>query len=793
MIAFFDLKSEQFLADCEIKLTDGVNGEKSITGTIYHGDYVKKNIDKGWSFGFQDEEYAVLTYNRNDGDNTIEFTAVHMFFYRLRTLSFYEEWNGSHQATDYLNVIFKDTGYSYQLETKIPAFEKQNWGMTDKLSLFNDFIKQTGTEFYISGKEAHIVTQRGENLATLVRQGFNLSEASLETDNSSFATYGRGFGKWNDEENHAAGRLSVEYYSPLYDIYKQKFGKIEAVPVVDERFTIADNLKAAVQERVDNSFSMALTIKLLDLQNAGYPYAMARAGDFIQVVDESLDFSREVRIVKVTSSYDINGQRIDVDVTAGDLTLAQKAAIGQAELAGTVNDLITGDVWQTLSGIANGDSLLPEEWFDDKIRQAAEDIKNVTTELEFTEKGIIARDKNDHNKVVVLNSAGLGISLDGGNSFKTAITATEINGQVINIKNLNAGNIVAGIIRGKNLEINLDNGQVQFTSGFIQGTTKGGVIRLDMDAASLESTDERNAGFLTTEGKMIFYSDFWGQTRREFGRIEPSILAEDENALKISGTNGVTINSVHGTSGADPNFASASVAIGSDLWTKKGDIMISGTGNIELNSGGNNVMMSGDDVRVGQLGAGQASLLGKEVIVSTAFTGGKTSVYSDGTLTLSGPKNIDMTGSANIIGDLGITGKKNAITPTRDGIRETPAYEMAESYFGDIGETVTGEDSRVKVPIDVIFRDIVNTNYKYQVFLQSYSAAHVWVSERHDEYFIIESDQPNAPVGWELKARRRGYETDRLPVFNGLELEAFDEKRDPLSKLKQQEELNNDN
>lgn len=791
MIAFLDLKNEQFLADCEIKLTDGVNGEKSITGTIYHGDYVKKNIDKGWSLDFQGEEYAVLTYSRNDGDNTIDFTAVHMFFYRLKTLSFYEEWNGSHSAIEYLNVIFAGTGYSYQLETQIPAFEKQNWGMTDKLSLFNDFIKQTGTEFYVSGSTAHIVTQRGENLATLVRQGFNLSEASLETDNSSFATYGKGFGKWNDEENHNAGRLTVEYYSPLYEIYRQKFGKIEAAPVVDERYTIAANLLAAVKEKVDNSFSMALTIKLLDLQNAGYPYAMARAGDFIQVVDESLDFSREVRIVKVTSNYDINGQRTDVDVTAGDLTLAQKAAIGQAELAGTVNDLVSGEVWQTLSGIANGDALLPEEWFDEKMRQAADSIQNVTTELEFTEKGIIARDKNDHNKVVVLNSAGLGISLDGGNTFKTAITATEINGQVINIKNLNAGNIVAGVIRGKNLEINLDTGAVQFTAGYIQGTTKGGILRLDMDQASLESVDERNAGFLTTEGKMIFYSDFWGQTRREFGRIEPSILAEDENALKISGTNGVSIGSTTGST-SSPDFKSARIAIGSDLFSDKGDIQAQATGKIKMISGGNTFLMKDDDINIGILGVGKSSLVAKELIISTAFNG-QTGIYSGHRLILSGPQEIQMTGDTSIFGDLGITGNKNAITPTRDGIRATPAYEMAESYFGDMGETKTGDDCRVNVPIDVIFGDIVNTNYKYQVFLQSYSAAHVWVAERHDEYFIIESDKPNAPVAWELKARRRGHETERLVKQDNVDYAVFDEKRDPLAELKQQEDSNNDN
>jgi len=87
---------------------------------------------------------------------------------------------------------------------------------------------------------------------------------------------------------------------------------------------------------------------------------------------------------------------------------------------------------------------------------------------------------------------------------------------------------------------------------------------------------------------------------------------------------------------------------------------------------------------------------------------------------------------------------------------------MAESYFGDMGESDTGDNKRVVVKIDELFSDTVNTSVTYQVFLQSYSAAHVWVSERNEDSFVVKSDTPNAPFAWEIKAKRRDHENERL-------------------------------
>lgn len=116
----------------------------------------------------------------------------------------------------------------------------------------------------------------------------------------------------------------------------------------------------------------------------------------------------------------------------------------------------------------------------------------------------------------------------------------------------------------------------------------------------------------------------------------------------------------------------------------------------------------------------------------------------------------------NVNGPLHVTGSKNSIVETRQGYLAINAYETAEYYFGDIGENNTGDTSQVVIGIDRIFNEVVNTDIQYQVFVTPYSNAHVWVEKRYNNRFIVKSDRPNAEFGWELKAKRKGYEDHRL-------------------------------
>jgi len=423
LITFADVENNEYQAQCEIEKTDAVNGEKSLSGTIYFGQDVKDNLSKGWTLTFLDEDYVVVTYTKNDKDNTITFNAVQAFFYKMSKTGFYEKWNGSHQFTNYLDALFAGTGYTYDNTASVSAFEKQDWGMSDRLSLFNDIIDQANVEFYVEVTVVHVVQTMGSDLSTIVRKKFNLDTAEIQTDNTNFATYGRGYGAYSNPDDTTSPRLEVEYKSPLYDYYYPKFGAIEAAPVADERYTIADSLLTAVKEEVDNSWAISLTLNLVDLQSVGYKYAMANPGDYITVIDENLNFSDEVRIIKVTSDYDIRGTRTQTEVECGSLSFAEQQKTSQS----------------TLSNVAAGKIPVPNEWLTSQVQLATNSLLDAGTELNFTDQGIIAVDKLDANKVVILNSAGVGVSADGGKTFKSAITADGV------VADRLYGNLIEGI------------------------------------------------------------------------------------------------------------------------------------------------------------------------------------------------------------------------------------------------------------------------------------------------------------------------------------------------------------
>lgn len=325
MITFLDEKDVEHGALATIKVTNAVNGERSLTGEIESGDYVLANIERGWRLRFDDEFY-VVTYAKpiDDGKTThVTFDAVHQFFWDFDKSSVHEQLNdGSHTFLNYLDFIFADSGYTYTIDPllKVYTFEKQSFGYKSRLNLFNDIITASGVEFQVNGKVVRILEKTGTDLSTVVRKNFNMNELGIEKHIGDFVTYQKGFGAWVDENDHTKGRLVTEYTSPLASVY----GKLEAEPLVDERYTQADNMIAALKANVDNSYSISVRLDMEDLTRAGYEYTQPRAGDYIMAINETLDFQEKIRIVSFTSEYDVTGQLIKHEVTCNDIGAVKK-------------------------------------------------------------------------------------------------------------------------------------------------------------------------------------------------------------------------------------------------------------------------------------------------------------------------------------------------------------------------------------------------------------------------------------------------------------------------------------
>ena len=127
MVQFIDTDGNTFIALADISFVRSLNGEKSISGTIYTNNDVLHRIDRGWQVEFENEKYYLTYAMPTDyGNNiTVEFDAIHEFFFRMGKSCVYDTLNGSNTAKAYLDFIFKNSGFTYSLAATIPAFEKK--------------------------------------------------------------------------------------------------------------------------------------------------------------------------------------------------------------------------------------------------------------------------------------------------------------------------------------------------------------------------------------------------------------------------------------------------------------------------------------------------------------------------------------------------------------------------------------------------------------------------------------------------------------------------------------------
>lgn len=340
MIRIIDHEGNGYGAQAEITRKKGVNGEKSLTGVIYTNEEVLHGVDRGWKLEFENEMYAfTFAYPKDIGNRIeLEFDAVHEFFYDMSKNSQNNLLNdGSHTFKTYLDFIFKDTGYNYRLDVDVKAFDKQSFGQRNRLDLFYDVIDTAGVEFSVNGSVVRIIERVGNDLSTVVKKGFNLNELRLEKNIGNFVTYQKGFGAWNDDEDHSKGRLEVEYLSPLAEIY----GKLDADPVVDERYTNKSSLENRLKSNVEGSYQISVQIDMEDLTRAGYEYKQPHEGDSIMAINNNLGFQRKVRIVSYETDFDVEGNILDHRITCNSIGMVEESILSNNSIKNSIKELQT--------------------------------------------------------------------------------------------------------------------------------------------------------------------------------------------------------------------------------------------------------------------------------------------------------------------------------------------------------------------------------------------------------------------------------------------------------------------
>lgn len=421
MLAIKDLQGEVYLLTgaSNIVRKRRVNGEKELSLKL---EKTKQNahffddIDKLWRvIDFIGEEYPVLIYRdvaQGDG-YTREISCLHSFFDDMRNHVIYQKFTGSKTFVDMMNFIFSGSGYTFNIIGSFFAQSFENFGDDYGLELFKTALERYISEFSVQGKIVTLRETIGNTTDFQYRHKFNLESIEREVDALDFSTHGEGFGK---------DGLHVTYRSPLADIYGER--PIKAIR--DDRFTNSQNLLNKVKEAVDSSLKITLTVKLSDLRASGYNKNHPDEGDVIILVEDRFDMKVDTRIVEIVELLDKKGNVIDCDVTLSNFSniFEQQRRIHNAT--------------KTIADAIEGKRPLPFEALAIAVQQATIALQNAQTELHFPDSGgILAIDKTNPNKLVLFNSAGIGISEDGGQTFKTAMTGAGFVADVITSGTIN--------------------------------------------------------------------------------------------------------------------------------------------------------------------------------------------------------------------------------------------------------------------------------------------------------------------------------------------------------------------
>ncbi|MEW6191457.1 MAG: phage tail spike protein [Bacillota bacterium] len=124
------------------------------------------------------------------------------------------------------------------------------------------------------------------------------------------------------------------------------------------------------------------------------------------------------------------------------------------------------------------------------------------------------------------------------------ITAGTLNAANVNVINLNANSITTGTLKGANLSLNLNTGEVLFQKGAIRSTN--GNLNIHIDDGSMSLTNSLGNGAYFKDGNIYMTdSDIWtpGNPKIQYGTLKmvPNFLSDAGGGVALKGPNGVVV------------------------------------------------------------------------------------------------------------------------------------------------------------------------------------------------------------------------------------------------------------
>lgn len=468
-----------------------------------------EDIAEMWSiFDFDDVEHRILFVDRRGkGDKQyVEIQAIPKFFDVLDNDRIYEEYNEHMTAKVAFDRIFDSLPFTYRFVNTFYAVEWEGFGAGEsKLETFSRALERYKAEFRIVGDIVYLETKIGRDTQFMYRHGLNASNIAIETDAKEMWTVARGYGDFEDGEESENGgwqnaKLERTYISPLAQI--PSIGYRHAPPIKNGTIKVNSTMDEQLKLLVDESVKVSVTADLHDLRKQGYPLAQPELGDRVFLIDDRIGFNEEVRVVSITVTKNWRGDIEDLELTFGELGISQRYKSGLSTATKNILDLFEGR------------KKLPFHAYDAAVQQASKDLKNARTELYFPDEGgIWAVENTNPNYLTRLTSKGLGVSDDGGASFRTAVTG----------RGVVAEEIVGKIIIGSNLLI--QNQDMTFVVDGEGVTLDGAAMRI---TNGLKDSDIRSSKKWNSQGTYIdetgIYTGRLNANQIQVGKIGDDII-----------------------------------------------------------------------------------------------------------------------------------------------------------------------------------------------------------------------------------------------------------------------------
>src|SRR5690625_3527859 len=384
-----------------------------------------------WEITDFDDVAHKIVYAKKKGEGrllSVEIKAIPLFFDTFDTERIYDEYNEHITAMRCFTLIFEDSGYNFVLVDSFEAVEWQGLGGGEtRLEMFKRALNRYGAEFRISGNTIYLHKQVGRDTQFQYRHRLNASNIVQENDATAMWTYAKGYGDYDEGDSEGEGgnsggwenaRLIREYTSPLAQI--PQIGIRHAPPIKDGRIKVASAMDEQLKTLVDDSLKISVTADIHDLRRQGYPLAQPELGDRVFLIDERIGLDEEVRVVDISITRNWRGEVIDLNLTFGSEGISKRY---QSNLSTAIKNI---------TEVMAGRKKIPMSAYDQAVINATATLKRVTSELTVPSNGgLMAVDKNNPNNVVIFNAAGIGVSDDGGATFKNSITGEGVVAETI--------------------------------------------------------------------------------------------------------------------------------------------------------------------------------------------------------------------------------------------------------------------------------------------------------------------------------------------------------------------------